>query len=175
MTAAGAVWTVLSLFKVDLAILWAFITFLLNPIPHLGYAISILLPLPIIWLDPSKTSWDLFSCILWPIVIHQVVNAYAEQHLMSETLELHPILMLFAFVFWFVMWGLWGAIISTPLTCLVKVALIDMNHPLASFIAELMQDLPTIAGRKGEWLRGLWTSDLHSNVTDVAALPGAMH
>jgi len=131
-------WFVLGLLQVDLAFLWAFLTFLLCFIPHIGYTIAVMLPLPLVFLDPSRTWVDLLSCILWPMLVHQVVTNIVEPRLMAMSLDLHPIIVIVALAFWTLCWGAAGALLSTPLTCFLHLALGHIEHPIAVAMSDVL-------------------------------------
>jgi len=133
------VWFVLSQLKVDLAFCFAFLSFLLHFIPHFGYMVAILAPLPFVFLDPSKTWADFFACIIWPTLIHHIFSSFVEPKLLSKTLNLHPVTVLVGLAFWTVCWGPVGAVLSAPLTCIFRLVMIDMDHPYTNFIAHVME------------------------------------
>merc|ERR1711971_680492 len=90
------VWFVYSQLKVDLAFVFALLTFLLNQIPQVGFTIAIIAPLPLVCLDPSKTFVDVLECFAFPLLIHQVFSLLVEPRLLSKSLDLHPIAVLAA-------------------------------------------------------------------------------
>ena len=56
-----------------------------------------------------------------------------EPKLMGSTLDLSPLLILFSLLFWGWLWGIWGMIISVPLTSVLKIICenVDALRPLA--------------------------------------------
>jgi len=133
------VWLIYELLEVDLAFLFGFCAFLLNYIPHIGYTISAMLPLPLVFLDPSKTWGDFVACIVWPMTVHQVFSNFIEPRLLAKSLDLHPIVVLVALGFWTVCWGAVGAILSTPLTSVVRLLLMEFEHPYAVVAVGLLE------------------------------------
>lgn len=133
------VWGVYDLLDVDLGFLFAFLTFILNYIPHIGYTIAILLPLPLVFLDPTKTWGDFLNCLLLPLFIHTVFFYFIEPKLLSRSLEIHPVVVLVSLAFWTVCWGAVGAILAVPLTSVGRLILLEINHPYAAVLAGLLE------------------------------------
>lgn len=133
------VWMIYEMLEVDLAFLFGFCAFLLNFIPHIGYTISAMLPLPLVFLDPDKTWGDFAACIIWPMAVHQVFSNIIEPRLLAKSLDLHPIVVLGALGFWTVCWGAVGAILSTPLTSVVRLILMEFDHPYAVVAVGLLE------------------------------------
>jgi predicted PurR-regulated permease PerM len=125
--------------EVDLAFLFAILTFLLSYIPHVGYTIAVLAPLPIVFLDPNKTLADLILVFIIPFVIHQFASNLLEPKLLAESLDLHPIVVLLALAFWTTVWGAVGAILSVPLTAVLRLVLLEVDHPYTRPIVALLR------------------------------------
>jgi len=127
------------LLKVDLWFLFAVSTFVLCFIPHVGYTTAVLAPLPIVFLDPDKTVSDLVICFALPFVIHQLTSNLIEPKLLASSLDLHPIIVLLSIGFWGLIWGAVGAILSVPLTAVLRMVLLESAHPYALPIAQLFK------------------------------------
>lgn len=129
------VYCVLWLCNVPLAPLWALITFVLNFIPNIGSIIANLLPIPIILLDPDvKAPW---VAVLLPIGMQFVVGNVVEPKLMGKSLDLHPVTVLVALIFWGILWGFVGMLLSVPLTMTLRILMEASPHtrPLAEAMA----------------------------------------
>ena len=107
------------IFKVDFPITWGFFTFLLNWIPTLGVFIASIPP-PILVLI-STGSW---VTALWVVVILSAVfltlGNYIEPIILGESVNLSPLMALFALIFWGWLWGPAGMIVAVPVTAMVK-------------------------------------------------------
>lgn len=114
---------VLAIFKVDLTILFATITFILNFVPTIGGAIAVLFPIPLIFLDPAQPRMNVVYVPLLCILIHSFCGNVLEPIVFNVHLKIHMVVVLFALTFWLVVWGIVGAILSVPLTCAMKIAL----------------------------------------------------
>jgi hypothetical protein len=124
--------------EVDLAVLFAILTFLLCYIPHVGYTIAVLAPLPLVFFDPTKTWGDFAIVFICPFIIHQFASNLIEPKLLASSLDLHPIVVLVALAFWTTVWGAVGAILSVPLTAVVRLTLLELNHPYTQPIVNLL-------------------------------------
>lgn len=126
------------LLEVDLYFLFAVCTFVLCYIPHVGNTIAVLAPLPMVFLDPDKTTWDLVVCFALPFTIHQLTANLIEPKVLSKSLDLHPIVVIMSLGFWASIWGAIGAILSVPLTAVIRMMLLESEHPYAIPIANLL-------------------------------------
>jgi len=142
------VYATYALLEVDLAFLFAFITFLLNYIPHIGYTISILLPLPLVAFDPTKTWGDFAQCLVWPTLIHASFSNFIEPRLLAKSLDLHPVVVLVSLFLWILCWGAVGAILAVPLTSIVRLILLEFDHPYAIVMVGLLEGQGPSSERK---------------------------
>jgi AI-2 transport protein TqsA len=121
---------------VPLAMVWALLTFLLTFVPAVGVTIALLLPVPVLWLDPevSRTSFVLALAI--PGGIHFVANLF-EPKILGDSLGLHPITIMMALVFWTMLWGPVGALLAAPMTAEISILLerFDGTRPIALLLA----------------------------------------
>ena len=61
-----------------------------------------------------------------------------EPLLFGHSLELHPVVILFALLAWGVLWGLIGVVLSVPITAILKIYLTHIDHPVAAFLVRLL-------------------------------------
>jgi AI-2 transport protein TqsA len=119
---SAVVGAILYSLEVELALFFACLTFILNFIPNFGPMIAVLLPLPSVFLaDPSLFKISLL--ILLPGTIHFIFGNIIETKLQGDILSLHPVTVLFALLFWGLLWGIPGMFLATPLTCIIKLVL----------------------------------------------------
>jgi hypothetical protein len=57
----------------------------------------------------------------------------------GRSLELHPVVVLMALAFWFAIWGVVGAILSIPVTAIIRIVLSHTNHPYAHVVIRLLE------------------------------------
>ncbi|MFZ1730992.1 MAG: AI-2E family transporter [Bacteroidota bacterium] len=119
--ATGTLTTVILLiFGVDFALLWGFIAFLLNFIPNIGSVVAVLFPVTISFLQFDGVSTPLLLLALL-MTTQQVIGNVVEPKVMQFSLNLSPLLVLVALLFWGWLWGIWGMILAIPMMSILKI------------------------------------------------------
>ncbi|MCA9007460.1 MAG: AI-2E family transporter [Planctomycetaceae bacterium] len=113
----------LKLFGLELALVFAILTFLLNFIPSVGSVIATLLPIPVAFAQFSDSPWTIAAVILIPGRIQMIIGNAIEPKIMGEGLQLHPVTVLLALSFWTLLWGPIGAILAVPITAAIRIVL----------------------------------------------------
>lgn len=113
----------LSLFGLELAFVFAIMTFLLNFIPSIGSVIATILPIPVAFAQFSGSPGTIAGVILIPGAIQMIIGNGIEPKLMGEGLQLHPVTVLLALSFWTLLWGPIGAILAVPITAGIRIVL----------------------------------------------------
>ena len=129
----GALTTVILLiFGVDFALLWGFLTFLLNFIPNIGSIVSTVFPILISFLQFDSVGTPLLLLVLL-VLTQMLMGNVVEPKLMEASLDLSPLLVLVALVFWGWLWGLWGMILAVPMMSILKIVFenIESLRPIA--------------------------------------------
>jgi len=126
---------VLLLFGLDFAIVFGFLTFLLNYIPTVGSVIATAFPV-IIAVFQFESLWPALWILLILIAIQQILGGFMEPKLMGEGLGLSPLVVLFSLFFWGWLWGILGMILAVPIAAMVKI--VCSNIPSLKFVGELM-------------------------------------
>jgi predicted PurR-regulated permease PerM len=121
---AGSSWVAMVAVGLQDAAFWAFLIFIVSYIPMIGGFIAIVAP-PLFALLQFDTLWQ-------AIVLFGVLNAicvfvgnFIYPRMQGRTANIDPIVILLALAFWTAIWGLAGALLSTPLTV---VAMIFLAH-----------------------------------------------
>ena len=78
-------------------------------------------------------------CLILPTMIHAVVGNIIEPIFFGQQLELHPVVVLLSLSFWFSLWGVSGAILSVPMTAVIRIVVSNINHPYAQFAKNLLE------------------------------------
>lgn len=104
----------LSQLRIDLAAVFGLLTFFLNFIPTVGLLVAVVLPMPLIYISPVPASNKFFAVVI-PYGIQVLVTNFVEPLVFGRRLHLHPIFVLFSLVFWNMLWGLTGAVLSIPI------------------------------------------------------------
>lgn len=133
----AAVWLLLWLIGVDLALVFGVLAFVLNFIPSVGSIIATLLPIPVVLLDPEFSATKLTLAILLPGAVQMTVGNVLEPKLMGDQLELHPITILAALTFWGMLWGIPGMLLAVPLTAALRIVFdgLEITRPVARLMA----------------------------------------
>jgi len=126
---------VLVLFGLDFAIVFGFLTFLLNYIPSIGSIFATAFPVTIAVFQ-FETLWPALWIMLILTIIQQALGSFIEPKLMGEGLGLSPLVVLFSLFFWGWLWGVLGMILAVPIAATVKI--VCSNIPSLKFVGDLM-------------------------------------
>lgn len=126
---------VLIFFGVDFAIIFGFLTFLLNYIPNIGSFIATALPFTIA-IFQFETLWPAFWILVILTTIQLIMANVVEPRLMGHGLGLSPLVVLFFLFFWGWLWGLPGMILAVPIAAIIKI--VFNNIPGMQFVAAFM-------------------------------------
>lgn len=126
----------LKLAGLDLAFMFAIITFLLNFIPSIGSMIAVILPLPVAFIQ-FEFSAPFYFVLIVPGFIQFVIGNVIEPRVMGEGLGLHPVTVLFSLMFWGMIWGTPGMFLAVPLTACFRIVCnqIPVMKPIARLMA----------------------------------------
>jgi len=113
---------VLWLFDVPFALLWGVLTFLLNFIPNIGSLIASVPPVAVTLFQSGSLITTLIVGLLLT-TIQVVVGNFLEPKIMGKGLNLSPLVVLLALIFWGWMWGVSGMLLAVPLTAAAKIAM----------------------------------------------------
>ena len=132
----GLVWLVLIAFDVPMAAMFGVLTVVLNFIPSVGSIVATLLPMPFVLLNPDMSTTDVALVLGISGLIQLIIGNVLEPRVMGDSLELHPITILIALVFWGMLWGVPGMFLGTPLTAVLCI-LMNEFQPTKKFAALL--------------------------------------
>ncbi len=119
---AGLVMGVMLLFGLEFVVIWGLLTFLLNFIPTVGSAVAVILPLSLAFIQFEslpKVAWLGVCLFATQFVVGQVLDP----RLIGKRINLSPVVILFALIFWGWMWGIIGMLLAVPLTVVIKIVL----------------------------------------------------
>ena len=85
-----------------------------------------------------KLSEKFFAFVV-PYCIQVVVANFVEPVVFGKRLNLHPVVVLFALVFWYMMWGVAGAFLSVPIMSVLKILALNMENATAQWFARLLE------------------------------------
>lgn len=87
----------------------------------------------------GMTVYEKVGSFLIPYLIQIVVANFVEPIVFGKRLNLHPVAVLFALVFWYMMWGVAGAFLSVPIMSVLKILALNMDNATAQWFARLLE------------------------------------
>ena len=132
-----AVWLILTVLGIDLAMVFGVLAFVLNFIPNVGSVVATLLPLPLVLVSADISTTAAVLAIALPGAVQMVVGNVLEPKLAGDSLDLHPITVLLALILWGTLWGMTGMLLATPMTAVARLLLdqSELMHPIAELMA----------------------------------------
>jgi AI-2 transport protein TqsA len=127
----------LSILGVQFAFVFGVLAFMLNFIPNIGSFIATVLPLPVVLLSPDLGPIAKILAIAIPGAIQFAIGNLIEPKIMGDWLDLHPITILCALVYFGMIWGIVGMLLAAPITAVVKIFLQrgSITQPIANVMA----------------------------------------
>ncbi|MCK5125760.1 MAG: AI-2E family transporter [candidate division Zixibacteria bacterium] len=126
----------LSILGVEFAWIFGLLAFLLNFIPNVGSVIATLLPLPVALLNPELSFIAKILVFALPLAIQFAMGNIVQPKIMGDSLDLHPVTILIALIFFGMIWGIVGMFLATPISAVIKI--LCQRFDSSKFFAELM-------------------------------------
>jgi predicted PurR-regulated permease PerM len=123
------------IFGVDFAILWGFLFFILGFIPNIGFVLSVIPPFLVTLLEFGFTRALVVLAVV--IVINAIVDNGFSPRIMGRSVGLSSLVVFLSLVLWGWVLGPIGALISVPMTLMVKLLLFD-SYEETRPLSELM-------------------------------------
>jgi AI-2 transport protein TqsA len=122
---------------IQFAVVFGLFAGLLNFIPYLGPLVASLAPWPIVLLSPDLPIAPLLIALFVPGTLFFIVGNFIEPKWLGKSVQLHPLAVLVALIFWGVLWGTLGILLATPLTGILALLLSNLpaTRPLARLLA----------------------------------------
>jgi AI-2 transport protein TqsA len=122
---AGGNYILLLILGVDFAFLWAFLSFLMNFIPNIGFIISFLPPalIALLMLGP----WKALIVFIGFWFINAMVENVVRPIFMKESLNISLLTTFLSLLIWGWILGMPGAVLGVPLTLVVMKLAKDLN------------------------------------------------
>lgn len=115
------VWLWLSAFRVDFALLWGIFACMLGYIPTIG---SVIVGVPVILVTLLQYGFGTTVVVsAGYVLINAAIAALLEPRVFGHALGLSPLVVFVSMVCWGWLWGPVGAVLSVPLTVVVKIVL----------------------------------------------------
>ena len=122
---ASASWAIMALVGLDNAVFWAFLIFIAAYVPILGGAIGIMLPPIFALVQFNGHVHQALILFAGAEAIHFVVGNFVAPRMQGVTLNVDPVVVVLSLAFWGAIWGLTGMFLSTPLTVVAIVVLVQ--------------------------------------------------
>jgi AI-2 transport protein TqsA len=111
----------LAAFRIDFALLWGVCAFMLSYIPTIG---TLLLAAPVLAVALLQYGFGTTVVVgIGYVLINTAIAALVEPRVFGQALGLSPLVVFVSMVCWGWLWGPIGAVLSVPLTVVVKIAL----------------------------------------------------
>ena len=122
--------------QVEMAFLFAILTFSFNFIPNIGSIIATLLPLPVIYLQ-FGFGWEFYFVLIFCTSAQFLIGNIVEPKMMGDSMDLHPITVLIFLIFWGAVWGIPGMFLAVPITSIMKIIFsrIEATKPLSEILS----------------------------------------
>ena len=115
------VWLWLAAFRVDFALLWGVCACMLGYIPSIG---SVFVGVPVLAVTLLQYGFGTTVVVgTGYVLINAAIAALFEPRVFGQALGLSPLVVFMSMVCWGWLWGPVGAVLSVPLTVVVKIAL----------------------------------------------------
>jgi predicted PurR-regulated permease PerM len=133
---------VLAAFGVDFPLFWGLLTFLMHYIPNIGAVVSVGLPAAFLFLQFSPGRALLIALV--NAVLQFLFGNAVEPRIMGSSLNLSPLLVLLALIFWGWLWGPWGMVLAVPITSMLKIVCENVAplRPLAVLMSATVETVP---------------------------------
>jgi AI-2 transport protein TqsA len=118
---ATLTFVILTVFGLDLAFVFAVLTFFFSYIPAIGGIVSLLLPIILATLQ-FDDSGTIIGMAVTLLVVNVLIDRLVEPKLLGQSLDLSPLIVFLSFILFTWMWGTIGAIIAVPITAIIKAA-----------------------------------------------------
>ena len=144
------VWLVLMFVDVKLAAGWGVLTFLLNFIPTVGSIIATIPPVVMAVIQFSPSLFKPFIVLVSLTAIQVTIGNIITPKVVGDRLGVSPIVILLSLLLWGMIWGIPGALLSTPIISIIKI--VCENIPVLKFIAVLIGSGESVRKSKNEFI-----------------------
>lgn len=132
---AVASWALMAAIGMQSAFFWAFLIFVASYIPIIGGFVGIALP-PVFALVQFDTYWQALVLLVALQTTQFIVGNVVQPRMQGQSLNLDPVVVLLSLALWGALWGVPGMFLSTPLTVMAMVILVQF--PSSRWMAVLL-------------------------------------
>jgi len=120
----------------ELWLVFATLTFALNFVPNVGMFCAVLLPMPLVALDPGFSGVQIALAFFLPAACGTLSKDVLEPLLIGHSTSLQPVALMLAIMVWGSVWGVTGMVLAVPITAVGRIYLLGIDHPLAQYLAK---------------------------------------
>ncbi len=117
-----------AIIRLDFAILWGFLAFVLNFIPTFGSIFSVGMMSLFALLQFYPRPFPIFFVLIASTAINMILGNIVEPKIEGENLGLSPFVILASLLFWGWMWGFIGMILAVPLMVILKIVCENVSY-----------------------------------------------
>jgi predicted PurR-regulated permease PerM len=136
LSTGACAWGALSLLKIDFALTWGILAFVLNFIPTIGSIVATIPPVLVAVVQFYPEPLPAVLTFLALLAIQFTIGNILTPKIMGDALDLSPVIILVSLMFWGIIWGMAGALISVPIAVMIRI-ICENVEPL-KFAAVLM-------------------------------------
>ncbi len=128
---------ILRLFGVDFAEFWAVLTFILNYIPSIGSLAAVIFTCMFALVQEDLGGVKVGILLICLTSVQQFLGGYLDPKMSGDRLNLSPVFIIFALMFWGKIWGILGAFFCVPLTAILNIILanFEQTRPIAILLS----------------------------------------
>lgn len=136
LISAVLVTTLLAVMRIDFALLWGILAFMLAYIPNIGIIISSIPPIILAFIQYGPIGALIVAgCI---IALNIVMDNIVTPRFMGKGLEIPASVVFLSFIFWSYVFGLLGAFLALPITLAIRALL--LSRPKMKYFGELLSN-----------------------------------
>ncbi len=129
--------TVLTFFRVDFALFFAFLVFLFDFIPNIGWIFAILIPFLYCFLQ-FDSIYIPFLVLLCLVTQQTIMGNFVEPRVMGDRLNISPFIIILSLIFWGTLWWIPWAFLAVPIMTILNIVFskFKTTRPIAIFISQ---------------------------------------
>jgi len=144
LTGVG-VTVMLLIFRVDFALLWGVLAFLLSFVPYVGLVLA---AIPAVLLATAESGLSIGVIVaLGYLIINQIIEQVAAPKIIGDDIAISPALMFVALMLWAWMFGTLGALLAGPMTAMMIVIMASFDDTRWLAILFSAEDSPLVADK----------------------------
>jgi AI-2 transport protein TqsA len=124
-------------FGTDFALLWALLFFVMSFVPNIGFVLAVIPPFLVTMLESGF--WTAVIVLVLTIIFNTIVDSVMGPHFMSRSVGLSALMCFLSLIVWAWVLGGIGALISIPMTLMVKLLFFDSyesTRPISEFMSK---------------------------------------